>query len=84
MPPAMSPAIISVIPGPLNDVKVPVPPVADVLSIEILVPPLAGVTVAAANAGELKIKKPLTTKVAVVNKTTDLDIELFITLTKNL
>ena len=69
VPTEISPGALSFIVGPLNVVYIPPPPGADVLSIEIFVPPLAGVTVAA-NA-KLGAKKPLTINVAATNTKTD-------------
>lgn len=64
VPVEISPAAPSVIVGPLNSVNVSVPPLAEeVVSIEIFVPPLAGVTVTPAKA-EFGAKKPLTIIVA--------------------
>ena len=70
VPVEISPAAPSVIVGPLNSVKVFVPPLAEVVSIEISVPPLAGVTVAAAKA-ELGAKKPPTINAAAANTKND-------------
>ena len=68
VPTEISPGVVSVILGPLNVVYIPLPPRADVLSIEIFVPPLAGVTVAAAKA-ELGAKNPPATSAMAAIKT---------------
>ena len=54
--------------GPVSDLKVAVPPGAEVVSIEMLVPPLAGLTVAAAKA-ELGAKNPPATSAMAAIKT---------------
>ena len=69
MPAAISPATVSVIAGPDISVNAGAGP-AEVVSIEIFVPPPAGVTVAAAKA-ELGAKNPPAINAAAINTKDD-------------